>query len=149
MTGKLPPVKLPSWSENCPLGHCSTEDCPPRPTSPVPWIWVRVWASVRVAGQSYWGNFPCTVSNARKHLQSSHSFMLNVLIWKFHNSNCSYLIITAIFFRRAFVVASVTFRKAIFSEELLFRSTNSLNFLSNYCSFWEQLDDLFEESNFL
>ena len=25
-------------------------------------------------------NFPCTVLNARKHLQSFHSFMVNVLI---------------------------------------------------------------------
>ena len=30
--------------------------------------------------------------NARKHLQPAHSFMVNVLIWKFDSSNCSYLL---------------------------------------------------------
>ena len=29
MTGKLPSVKSPSWSENCPPWNCPTEDCPP------------------------------------------------------------------------------------------------------------------------
>ena len=31
-----------------------------------------------------------TVLNAEKHLQRSHSFMMNVLIWQFHNSDCKY-----------------------------------------------------------
>ena len=31
------------------------------------------------------------MSNAQKDLQRSHSFMVNVLIWQFHNSNCSFL----------------------------------------------------------
>ena len=38
-----------------------------------------------------------------------------------------------------FALTRVTFGKAAFSKELLFRSTYSLDFLSNYCSFWEQL----------
>ena len=28
--------------------------------------------------------------NTQKDLQRSHSFMVNVLIWQFHNSNCSF-----------------------------------------------------------
>ena len=54
MTGKLPSVKLPPWSENCPPWNCPTEDSPP--TNPAPWIWVRVWTMARVkggGGQSY------------------------------------------------------------------------------------------------
>ena len=31
-----------------------------------------------------------TVLHAQKHLQLSHSFMVNVLIWQFSSSNCSY-----------------------------------------------------------
>ena len=44
-------------------------------------------------------------------------------------------------FRRAivtFALTRVTFRKATFSKELLFRSTYSLSFPLCYCSFWEQ-----------
>ena len=140
MTGKLPSVKLPPWSENCPPWNCPTEDCPL--TNPAPWIWVRVRTRVRVGGNLMEGSFSCTVLNARKHLQSSHSVMLNVIIWQFHNSNCSYSLIAAIFLEeelQTFVLAKVTFGKATFSKEVLFRSTYSLNFLSNYCSFWEQL----------
>ena len=46
------------------------------------------------------------------------------------------------FFRRPivkFAFARVNFRKATFSKELLIQSTYSLNFLSGYCSIWEQL----------
>ena len=38
-----------------------------------------------------------TVLNAQKHLQPSHSFMVNVLIWQFYNRNCSYSLSIAIF----------------------------------------------------
>ena len=92
-------------------------------------------------GQSYGGNFPCIVLNVRKHLQSFNSFMVNVLIWQFHNSNCSYSLITVIFYKSncKHLYLQMRLWKATFSKELLFRSTYSLNFLSNYCSFWEQL----------
>ena len=47
------------------------------------------------------------------------------------------------FFRRAIVNICTykgDFRKSCFLQrELLFRSTYSVDFLSNYCSFWEQL----------
>ena len=42
----------------------------------------------------YWKS---VLFNARKHLQSSHSFMVNVFIWQFHNSNCSCPLWTVIF----------------------------------------------------
>ena len=46
LTGKLPSVRLPPLSENCPLWNCPTENC--HTTNPAPWIWVRVWTKVRV-----------------------------------------------------------------------------------------------------
>ena len=63
-------------------------------------LWVKV--RVRVRGNLPGGNFPddhfpCSVLNARKHLQSSHSLMVNVLIWQFHNGDCSYLLCTVNF----------------------------------------------------
>ena len=46
LTGKLPSVRLPPLSENCPLWNCPTENC--HTTNPAPSIWVRVWTKVRV-----------------------------------------------------------------------------------------------------
>ena len=120
MTGKLLPVKLR-------IGRL-----PPPPTNP-PWIWAKVWARVRVGGNLIGGNFPCTVLNARKHLQSSHSFMVNVLIWQFCNSNYSYSLITVIFLEEN--ICKHLHLQGRLSKKLL--SPNSWN----SCSFFLYIDE--------
>ena len=63
----------------------------------------------------------------------------SILIWQFHNSNCSYLISIVNFLKEQFALAEVTLGTVAFSKDIIFRSTYSLNFLSGYCSFQEQL----------
>ena len=46
-----------------------------------------------------------TMLNAQKDLQRSHSFMVNVLIWQFNNSNCSF------FFYLGFLLRTFTIHK--------------------------------------
>ena len=132
------PVKLPSWSENCPAREIVQRKIVPQQ---IPLDLGYGKARDRVGDNLTGSNFPCTVLNARKHFQNFHSFMVNVLIWQFHNSNCSYSLITVIFYKSncKHLYLQMRLWKATFSKELLFRSTYSLNFLSNYCSFWEQL----------
>ena len=63
----------------------------------------------------------------------------SILISQFHNSNCSYLLIKYSKFLEeqlyTFAFARVTLGTVAFSKEPLFRSTYSLGFLSEYCSF--------------
>ena len=106
VTGKLPPVKFPSWSENRPLPPMKMPNRRFSPAYPPRYglgfgLGVGKGAILRGGGG---GHFPCTLLNARKHLQSFHSFMVNVLIWQFHNNNCMQLFINyCSFFRRAVV----------------------------------------------
>ena len=48
-----------------------------------------------------------------------HSFMVNVLIWQIHNSNCSYSLSIVNFFRRA-VAATHSFKFTIFFQNRIF-----------------------------
>ena len=57
---------------------------------------------------------------------------------QFHNSNCSFSLSIVNLFRRA-IVDICTWKGGFWNKILLFRSTYSLNFLSGYCSSWEQL----------
>ena len=62
----------------------------------------------------------------------------SIIIWQYHNSNCSYLLSTVNFLEEqlyTFAFARVNLGRVAFSKELLFWSTYSLNFLSGYCSF--------------
>ena len=102
---------------------------------------VPIYYTELVAVIFVWKVSEMHVWNARKHLQPAHSFMLNVLIWKF-KSNCSYLLSKVNFLGEwlyTFALAMVILGTVTFSKELLFGSTYSLNFLSGYFSFWEQL----------
>ena len=74
--------------------------------------------------------------------ESTHSDPIHSSIWQFHNRNSSYSLSIANLLEKrlsTFALARVTFGTVTFSKELLFWSTYSLNFLSGYCSFWEQL----------
>ena len=60
---------------------------------------------------------------------------------QFRNGNCSYLLSIINILEEqlsTFVLAGLTFGTTTFSNELLFKSTYSLNFLSGNWTFWEQ-----------
>ena len=77
-----------------------------------------------------------TVLNAWKNLQPSH-FNLTISQQQLQLFiKCSKFLEKQL---QTFALTRVTCRTDTFSKELLLQSTYNFNFLSGYCSFWEQL----------
>ena len=75
------------------------------------------------------------VLNVRMHLQSSRSFLVKMLIWQFHNSNCSYVLNKVNFLEKQlliFPLARVDFQNSYFLSEFLGTTTVKIIYLKHF-----------------
>ena len=117
-------------------------------------IWEKILRSCSFTGVYLLQRTSCsnfclksTVLNVWKHLQLSHFFMVNVLIWQFHNSNCSYSLCIVNFFKlQGWLSEQLLSPKSssfgVLTVLILFRGT--VVFRNNCCK-----EDLFEAINFV
>ena len=116
-------------------------------------IWEKILRSCSFTGAYLFQRTSCsnfclksTVLNVWKHLQLSHIFMVNVLIWQFHNSNCSYSLCIVNFFKlQGWLSEQLLSPKSssfgVLTVLILFRGT--VVYRNNCCK-----EDLFEAINF-